>query len=203
MVLEGSDVPSRRAVPLCRPEETIKAVEVTKAEQEKQVQTIAAERDKHVQTVAAERERIVQNIAAERDRQVQLIAADRNKKVAETAAEQRLAVADLDRKAAEQTKLQQILLGEGEAARKRLVLEADGALEAKLATYEKVAGTFAAAMRGSNWVPSVVMAGGNGGGSASSGAVDLIGLLTAKTAKDLALDMNMRGQKQVTTGSAN
>jgi len=47
-------------------------------------------------------------------------------------AEQRLAVAKLDALSAEQTKRKEILLGEGESQRKKLVMAADGALEKKL-----------------------------------------------------------------------
>lgn len=151
-------------------QETIKAQAVTQAEQEKQVQTTNAERE----------------------RVVQVIAAERNKQAAEIAANQRLIVADLERKAAEQTKLQQILLGEGEAARKKLVIEADGALEAKLAAYVTVMPQIFSAMKGTAFVPSIVMGGGAG---QSTNATGLIDLLTAKTAKDLALDLSLPSKR--------
>lgn len=110
-----------------------------------------------------------------------------------TAAEQRKRVAELDAQAAEQTKRQSILLGEGEAARKRLVMEADGALEPKLKALVEINKFYADAIKGyqGSWVPSVVM----GGGSqvAGSGAQQLVDLLTAKTAKELGIDMNVAG----------
>lgn len=149
-------------------QEAIKAREVTKAEQEKAVATTNADRD----------------------RIVALTNADRDRKVAETQAAQRLAVADFDRQAAEQTKLQQILLGEGESQRKRLVLEADNALEQKLAAYVTVTPKIFEALRGTAFVPSVMMS-GNGGTTAHTTALPLIDLLTAKTAKDLALDLGI------------
>jgi len=43
-----------------------------------------------------------------------------------------------------------------------------------------------------NWVPGVVMGGGNGIHMAGSGAQDLIDLLTIKTARDLGLDISIR-----------
>lgn len=149
-------------------QETIKAQAVTQAEQEKQVQTTNADRD----------------------RVVAVIAAERNKQSAEIAGNQRLTVADLDRKAAEQKKLELILLGEGEAARKKLVLQADGALEQKLAAYTAVMPKIFEAMKGTNFVPSIVM----GGSGQATNATGLIDLLTAKTAKDLALDLNLPKQ---------
>lgn len=145
-------------------QETIKAKEVTKAEQEKQVAQTQAEKEKSV---------------------------------ALTGAEQRLQVAELDRKAAESTKQKDILLGEGEAQRRTLVLQADGALAQKLDAYVAVNAKYAdsiAQYKGA-WVPSVVMGGGNSQtGSTAGGAQDLISLLLAKTAKDLALDLSVPAQ---------
>jgi regulator of protease activity HflC (stomatin/prohibitin superfamily) len=119
--------------------------------------------------------------------------ANQEKKVAETLAQQKLAVAELDAKAAAQFKLAETLRGEGEAARRKLVMEADGALEKKLEAYTTVNKYFADAIARHQgaWVPSVVMGGNNG--QAGGGAVDLISLLTAKAARDLSLDMTPKG----------
>ncbi len=101
-------------------------------------------------------------------------------------------VAELNAQAAEQIKRKLILEGEGEAAKRRLVMEADGALDKKLATFEKVNGAYATAISsyGGAWVPSVVM-GERGGNSGGNGATALIDMLTAKTAKDLGLEMTI------------
>ena len=110
-----------------------------------------------------------------------------------TKAEQGKAVAKLDKEAAEFTKQKEILLGEGEGERKRLVMQADGALEKKLAAWVETQHAWADAIAKypGHWVPSVVMGGSSGG--AGAGASELMQLLTAKTAKDLALDMQMSG----------
>ncbi len=115
-----------------------------------------------------------------------------------TEAQQKLEVAQLDAKAAEQTKRQQILLGEGEAERRRLVMSADGALERKLQTYENVQKLWADAIKEfkGNLVPGVVMGGGAGNQTAAGNAANLVELLTARTAKELALDMSMAGTNQ-------
>jgi hypothetical protein len=107
-----------------------------------------------------------------------------------TEAEQRLAVAELDRKTAEQRRQEQILLGEGEASRKRLVMQANGALEEKLHAYIEVNRLYADAWKGyqGQLVPSVVM-GQGGAGAAGSGVNQMIELLTTKTAVDLGLDL--------------
>lgn len=133
---------------------------------------------------------------AEQEKQVQETNAARDKNVAEIQAKQRLLVADFDRQAAEQTKLQHIALGQGEAERKRLVLEADGALQQKLDAWVQVNRTYADAVRGSQWVPTVVFNGVGSTQQAAGGAQELIGLLTAKTAKDFALDLGIRAQQQ-------
>ena len=70
-------------------------------------------------------------------------------------------------------------------------MQADGALEKKLQTYLEVSKLYADAIKGygGNWVPNVVM--GGGAGTAGSGAQQLVDLLTAKTAKELGLDINI------------
>jgi hypothetical protein len=73
-------------------------------------------------------------------------------------------------------------------------MEADGALEKKLQAYIEVSKLYANAIKDykGNWVPSVVMGGGNGAQTAGSGVQELIDLLTVKTAKALGLDMSIR-----------
>jgi len=114
-------------------------------------------------------------------------------------AEQRLQVADLDRQAAEQKKQEQILLGTGEAERKKLVMSADGALSQKLEAWVKVNELYAAAISNYKgaWVPSIIMGGGNAGnGYPGMGAQDFINFLMMYSAKQLSLDM------RVPTGAA-
>lgn len=114
-------------------------------------------------------------------------------------AQQKLEVATLDAKAAEQTKLKEVLLGEGEATRKRLVMEADGALEKKLDAMIRINERYAQAIENykGDWVPNFVMGSSQAGISnvAGSGAMELIQLLTAKTARDLSVDWNVSGKK--------
>jgi hypothetical protein len=125
--------------------------------------------------------------------EVARLEAQQKLEVARLGAQQQLDVATLDAKAAEQFKLAETLRGEGEAARRRLVMGADGALEKKLAAYVQVNQNYATAIQNfkGNWVPSVVMGGNNGNHVAGSGAHELIDLLTVKTARDLGLNLNM------------
>ena len=110
-----------------------------------------------------------------------------------TEAQQKLEVAQLATKEAEQFKQAEILKGQGEAERKRLVMSADGALDPKLKAYIEVNAKYADAISNykGNWVPGVVM--GSTGGK-GNGAQDMIDLLSVKTAKELGLDMTMKSK---------
>jgi len=115
------------------------------------------------------------------------------KATAVTEAQQKLEVATLEAKTAEQEKRANILRGEGEASYKRLVMQANGALEQKIEAIVEINKAYAEAIKGyaGNWVPTVVM--GEGNSRSASGANELVNLLTAKTAKDLALDLGVEG----------
>lgn len=115
------------------------------------------------------------------------------KATAVTKAEQERAVALLEVQTADAYKRKLVLEGEGEAAKRRLVMQADGALEKKLEAWIKVQQAYATAIEkhAGPWVPSVVMGETKGG---TTGAADLIALLTARTAKEIGLDVSPRPQ---------
>jgi hypothetical protein len=113
-----------------------------------------------------------------------------------TEAEQKRDVAKLNREEASFYKEQQILIGQGDAERKRLVMTADGALDQKLETYRIVQGYWAKAFgdyQGA-MVPSIQMGGAGAGTTSAGSAQNLVELLTAKTAKDLTLDKSVVGK---------
>lgn len=141
-------------------QEVVKAVAVTKAQQEKEVAETGANREKVV---------------------------------LETAAQRDLNVAKLNREAADQTKQRLILEGEGESTKRKLIMAADGALDKKLMTYERVMGQFAVAIGNyhGSLVPGVVMAGGSGGNAQNNSVNSLIDLLTINSAKQVGLDMSI------------
>ena len=166
-----------------------------KAEQEilttkKQGEATAAKAEWEQKTVAAK-----EVAKAEQEKTVAETKAKQEKQVAETKAQQELKVAELAAQAAEMTKKEQISLGEGEAKRRTLVMEADGALEKKLAAWVEINKAYAEAIakHEGSWVPQFIMGASPAGtaGGAQNGAADLIALFTAKTAKDLCLDPNM------------
>lgn len=106
-----------------------------------------------------------------------------------TEAQKRRDVAQLDVVTAAARKQESILSGEGEAAKKRLAMQANGALEQKLAAWIEVNKNYASAIEnyGGNWQPQVQMGGSNKPGG---GAMDLVDLLTAKTARDIGLEIS-------------
>ena len=108
-----------------------------------------------------------------------------------TEAEQKLAVQTLATKQAQLYKEQQILEGQGEAEKKKLIMFADGALDKKLATYEAVQGFWADAF--SKYQGNIVPLYQTGGlsGSGSNGANQFMELMGMKAAKDLGLDMGV------------
>jgi hypothetical protein len=107
------------------------------------------------------------------------------KATAVTKAEQELAVQDLNTKKAASYKQQQILEGEGEAAKKRLVMQANGALEQKIEAYVKVQQFMWDAF--GKFQGSLVPAYQSGG--ATNNAINWMELMGMKAAKDLNLDM--------------
>lgn len=110
-----------------------------------------------------------------------------------TEAQQKLEVAKLNALAQAQNKQAKIYEGEGEAAKQRLIMQANGALEMKLEAYKEVNFRYADALKEgkSNFVPLVVGGDGKGGGQAGS-VNELIQLWQAQTAHQLNLDMKVK-----------
>ncbi len=107
-----------------------------------------------------------------------------------TKAAQAKEVAALDLDAAKLQRDAMVTRAEGEAKSKKLVMEADGALEKKLAAYVEVAKAFAAEIGKQRWVPNVVM----GSGAPASPGMDIMNMLAVKAAQDLALDPRPTGK---------
>lgn len=171
--------------------EATNAIITGKANAERAKQdAITAEEQGRAKVVAAKYEKEVEKERATVD-------AQREKEVAEIKAQQLVEVAKQAKLEAEQKKLtaneykqEQILIGQGDAERKRLVMEADGALSQKLEAWTTVNNIYAKEFGKQKWVPEVLM-GGHAEGAGSNQAGDLIGLLMTKTAKELALDLKV------------
>ncbi len=114
--------------------------------------------------------------------------AQQKKAVAIEEAEQRRAVAEKDLEAAKLERQAKIERAQGDSKAKKLVMEADGALQQKLDAYVAIQKAWASSIGSQPLVPHVQM----GGGGANNQGLELMQLLTAKAAKDLALDTSMK-----------
>ena len=121
-----------------------------------------------------------------------VVEAQKEKEVAELQAEQELEVAKLQRQAAELQKEREVLLGQGEAERKRLVMKADGALKQKLETYKQVMKFWADAYA-KRQVPQLVMGGAGGSSGTDQSTLDFNAAMQLLVAKQLGLDLNVPG----------
>lgn len=110
-----------------------------------------------------------------------------------TLAQQKLEVAKLGALEAEQYKREQILRGEGEAARRQLVMNADGALDKKLETYSEVQGKWAEAFSkfGGQMVPNIAMGQNAGQGNAMNAMQEIANMTAIRLARDLNTDLSV------------
>ncbi len=153
-----------------------------------------------VQTAIAQAKKSEQAaITAEKDGQAAAARAkwtqEALKAKAVTEAEQRKEVAKLDKEAAEFTRQRDILLGQGEGEKRRLIMQADGALALKLETLERVMGRFAQEFGKQNWTPQIVMGGANGTYAPGQPVASMMDLLTIQAAKTLGVDLSVKGGK--------
>jgi len=168
-------------------QENIMAIETAKAEALKaEQQEKTAEMKGKAAVTKAQYEKEEEKIRA-------VVDAKKEKEVAELRAHKELEVAKLQKKAAVEQKQREILLGQGESERKKLIMKADGALARKLEAWKEVNFRYAEAIEKykGQWVPTVVM--GKDNSKSSNGAQDLINMLSVKTARELALDMKIKG----------
>lgn len=108
-----------------------------------------------------------------------------------TKAKQAREVAEQDLETARLQRDAEITRAEGSSKAKKLVMEADGALERKLAAYVEVNKAYAIEIGKQRWVPDVVM----GGDAKTAGpGMDIMQMLAVRTAQDLALDPRPTGK---------
>ena len=140
---------------------------------------------------------MVDRYTKEQEKIQAMVDAEKEKAVAVTKAMQAVLVAEQGKLEAEQKRLaavaykqEQILRGEGDGEYKRLVMSADGALSAKLEAWKAVQFRYAEAIEKQKWVPEIQMGSTQATGSAAN---DLIEMLKVQTAKELKLDMGVKG----------
>jgi hypothetical protein len=164
------------------------------------VQTAIADSKKAEQRTLTVTEQGKANAAEAKWKQEQVkatavVTAEQEKAVAILGAEKERDTAKLKNDAANFYKQEQIARGEGDAAYRRLVMQANGALELKLQTYERVMAKFAEEFGKQKWVPEVQM--GSSAGAGGNNAQTMIDALSVKTLRDLGSDLRMNaGQQQ-------
>ena len=121
--------------------------------------------------------------------QKRLEVAELDKARAMVQARERMEVAELDRQAAAEKKQEEILIGQGEAKRKRLVLKADGALKQKLEAYVQAQQLWANAYA-QRQVPSLIM-GGGGKSDTDKASTDFAQMMQLLVARQMGLDLSV------------
>lgn len=156
-------------------EEQAKVRATVRAEQEKEVALIAAQKEKEQATIQAEK---------------LVDVAELEKQEAEIRAAKELEVAKLARQAAEEEAARTVALGEAEAAAKKAVFTADGALKQKLDAYVAAQTAWANAFSVRK-VPNMVLGGTSGDGTTD--AFDLQTAIAVKLMNDLNVDLGTSG----------
>ncbi len=175
------------------PESLLEPIQLKVIAEKQREQIIEEQKREEEKAQLARQEALVQQqsqkINAETAKIVAETKAEEQKQVAIIKGEQMLEVAKLDREAAEQKKLQDIALGEGEAKRRQLLIEADNLEEMRLNIYKEVMVQFASEIGKQKWVPDMVIGGSSGAGSASAGnaIVDVLNMLNTMVANQLYL----------------
>lgn len=122
-----------------------------------------------------------------------VVDAQKDKETAVIKAEKEKDVARLAKEAAVFTKQKEILLGQGEAERKKLVMAADGALKQKLEALTQIHQFYADAYAKRN-VPSIFMSGGEEGGNTDDQFAKFMNMMNVKLASDLSLSLSVKGK---------
>lgn len=168
---------------------------VRNQKQETEAQQEIYKKEKAIEKGKAEAITAKETETANRNKIIAITNAEREKAVAVTNANREKEVAALKRDAAALYKEEQELRGKGDAAYKKAVIEADGALQQKIDAYIKVQSVWADAFakRTGNIVPNI-MVGGNGTGNTpnSNAMEDYLKLLGIKAAKDLDVDLKIQ-----------
>lgn len=138
-----------------------------------------------------------QKIKAETEKIVAETKAEELKQVAIIKGQQKLEVAKLEREAAEQEKLRQIALGEGEAKRRKMLIEADNLEELRLNIYKDVMTRFASEVGKQKWVPDMVVGQGGGAeGGVANAMSDVMNMLNMMVANQLMLKNAQKPQNR-------
>jgi hypothetical protein len=177
------------------PEDLLQPIQLKVIAEKQREQIIEEQKREEEKAQLARQQALVeqqsQKINAETAKIVAETKAEEGKRVAIIKGEQVLEVAKLERQAAEQEKLTQIALGEGEARRRELLIQADNLEELRLNIYKEVMTRFASEIGKQKWVPDMVVGGGatgSGGGNLASSLTDILNMLNLMVANQLQVN---------------
>lgn len=165
------------------------------------VQTAIAEAKKAEQDkITAEQKGLADKAVAEATANVELakatIEAEQKKVVALTEAEQRKEVSELALETAKLDAQAVVEKGKADAEARKLVLEADNALEKRLEAYTKVQEAWALAYSNSKQPHAPLVKMGSGDGSEKNSATSLLELIASKAAMDLGLELSAKAPQK-------
>lgn len=180
------------------------AAQAQRAEEE--AKTAEAQGKKEVMKVKYEELRVKEKavIQAEKEKEVAAINAQKlvdvalkKKEEATVQAQQLVEVAKLQKDAAKETKQKLILEGEGEAKKKKLLMEADGALAQKLEALVQIQLYWANAFA-KRKVPATMFITGESGGTGDTDASTMrfVDIMTMNAAKQLSVDTKISGSNK-------
>jgi regulator of protease activity HflC (stomatin/prohibitin superfamily) len=159
-----------------------------KEQEEKLLVTARGEKEVEVKRQETLRDQIERTTKAETEKKLTLIDATRQNERA--VIEQRTAAIALEKAKIDAQAVK--VTADAEAYAKNAVIQADGALDKKLATFERIHQYWATAAQTAP-VPSIVMGGGASGASGRNDEVtSFMDILKTKAAKDLALEMTIK-----------
>jgi hypothetical protein len=175
------------------PEDLLQPIRLKEIAEKQKQQIIEEQKREEEQAKLARQKALVEQesrrINAETTKIVAETKAQQEKAVAIIKGQQILEVANLERQAAEQEKLRQIALGEGEAKRRELLIRADNLEELRLNIYRDVMTQFAKEIGKQKWVPDMVIGGAssNSGGRLTESVSNLIDMFQLIAARQLGL----------------
>lgn len=164
------------------------------------VQTSIAEAKKAEQDAITTVEQGKASVAkAKYEREVEkekaVVDANREKQVAIIQAEREKEAAKLYKLAAEETKQKNILDGQGEAEKRKLIMTADGALTQKIEALKTMNQAWASAFaqHQHRLVPDTIIVNGNDSGKGQTSAMNIMEMLQIDMAKRLAINPKVKG----------
>lgn len=181
------------------PENLLEPIRLKEIAEKQREQYVEEQKREEEQAKLARQKALVQQqsqkINAETGKIVAETKAEEQKRVAIIKGEQMLEVAKLEKEAAQQEKLKQIALGEGEAKRRKLLIEADNLEELRLNIYKEVMTRFASEIGKQKWVPDMIIGGGSGG-NLSNSISDILNMLSLMVANQLRLQTRQSQQPE-------